>query len=120
MSRKVEKKLGRPKGLPKTGGRQKGTPNKTNVRMRDRFADAGFDFVDEVISTLRAIQSPEVKADLLVKLTPFFMQRLREESETTPTPATDNQNLTEQDLSKIPTSQLLALLPKPNGPEGSN
>jgi hypothetical protein len=42
--------------LPKTGGRKAGTPNKSNVRMRDRFADAGFDFVDEVINTLREIQ----------------------------------------------------------------
>lgn len=29
--------MGRPKGIPKTGGRQKGTPNKTTVVAREAF-----------------------------------------------------------------------------------
>lgn len=122
MSQKVEKKKqGKPKGLPKSGGRKVGTANKLNVRMRDRFAEAGFDFVDEVINTLAAIQSPEVKIEALLKMQPFFMQRLREDSETTPTPSNGPpQTPDEQYLAKIPTSQLLAMIPKPQGPEGSN
>lgn len=31
---------GRPKGLPKTGGRQKGTPNKSTVAVKEAFREA--------------------------------------------------------------------------------
>lgn len=120
-----KKKPGRPKGLPKTGGRKKGTPNKSNLRMRDRFAEAGFDFVDEVINTLHLISSPEVKLDFLGKLAPYFMQRLREESEETPTPPlpTDpNQNPGQENdpMKELSTPELLAMFPRTPGPEGSN
>lgn len=37
----MNRKIGRPKGTPKTGGRQKGTPNKTTVEVRE-FARALF------------------------------------------------------------------------------
>ena len=31
--------MGKPKGSPKTGGRAKGTPNKTTTSMRDKIQD---------------------------------------------------------------------------------
>lgn len=81
---------GRPKGLPKTGGRQKGSRNKGNVRLREKFAEAGFDFVAEVMETVaqmkssnpRVLMKASARSKLLVKLMPYFMQRLRQEEET--------------------------------------
>jgi hypothetical protein len=119
MSQKVEKKPGRPKGLPKTGGRQKGTPNRNNVLARVALADLGFDYYQELIDCIRGISDPVQKADRLLQIAPYIMQRRREESDVT-SPAINPETLTEQDLAKIPTSQLLAALPKPHGPEGSN
>lgn len=61
--------------------------------MRDRFEKAGFNFVDEVMTTLANVTDPIPKLDALVKLAPYFMQRLREESEdkdTPPIPGTVN------------------------------
>jgi hypothetical protein len=76
------KKLGhRPKGLPKTGGRKKGTRNKKNVRLRDLFAEQGFDFVAQVMNTFNEIERADLRLEYLVKLAPFFMQRLRQEEE---------------------------------------
>src|SRR5262249_31878944 len=118
-----KKKPGRPKGLPKTGGRKLGTPNKSNVRMRDRFAEAGFDYVQQVIV---ALGDPDLTADhrldFLSKMAPYFMQRLREESEETPTPSLPQTpaDLPEQDLTQIPTEHLLQLLAKTPGPGGGN
>jgi hypothetical protein len=72
---------GRPKGLPKTGGRKKGTRNRGNVRLREVFAAEGFDFVSEVMETLEDMRSPEARMKALLKLAPYFMQRLRQEEE---------------------------------------
>lgn len=72
---------GRPKGLPKTGGRKKGTPNKNNLRLRYRFEERGFDFVREVMETINEMTEPEARMVALLKLAPFFMQRLRQEEE---------------------------------------
>lgn len=38
MSDKPEKKRGRPKGLPKTGGRKRGVPNRTTAQIREFIA----------------------------------------------------------------------------------
>lgn len=43
---------GRPKGLPKTGGRTKGTPNKLSMDQRERIAKAG-DPIGFLIAVMR-------------------------------------------------------------------
>lgn len=117
-----KKKPGRPPGHPKTGGRKLGTPNKANVRLRDRFEAAGFDFAEEAIAVYRDLPTTIDKRDFLVRLAPFFMQRLREESEETPTPPpspqADPSTPPEPDLTDVPTSDLLRILS--NNPEGKH
>ncbi len=39
----VAGKCGRPLGLPKTGGRKKGTPNKSTLAISEKLADLGCD-----------------------------------------------------------------------------
>lgn len=116
-------KPGKKPGSEKTGGRQKGTPNKKNIRMRDRFAEEGFDFAKEVIKALskfrikkhmdekERFQVAKTKMDYLVSLTPFFMQKLREDSEVDPTPPLNPDSPAQEDLSDVPTDELLSALP---------
>jgi hypothetical protein len=74
-------------------GRPPGSPNKNNIRMRDRFEAAGFDYVKEVMRALGEMNDAVPKLDALVKLAPYFMQRLREESEDAETPSRVTNNV---------------------------
>ncbi len=61
---------GRPKGIPKTGGRKKGTPNKVTAVMKDAIAAA----IDEVggVDYLVGVANsdPKTSCTLLGKLVP--------------------------------------------------
>lgn len=124
--KKPSRKPGRPAGTPKTGGRQVGTPNRTNVRMRDRLEAQGFDFAAEIVKAFKDIDKlprsatvllPGLKLDYLLKLAPYFMQRLREESEETPKPPADPQQAA---LTGLPTGDLLSMLSSSTDPERGN
>jgi len=41
--------MGRPTGLPKTGGRVKGTPNKRSTHLATRLEESGFDPLSELL-----------------------------------------------------------------------
>jgi len=49
---------GRPKGLRKTGGRRKGTPNRATVSLREKVATRGYDPIDELITMSRDHKTP--------------------------------------------------------------
>jgi len=44
---------GRPIGLPKTGGRAKGTPNRSTLALREMLASLGCDLVEELVKIAR-------------------------------------------------------------------
>lgn len=46
-------KGGRPPGLPKTGGRTKGTPNRSTLALREKLASLGCDPTDELLRLAR-------------------------------------------------------------------
>lgn len=132
MSKKLSK-VGRPKGLAKTGGRKKGTRNYKSVKLRDRFNERGFDFVDEFLKNYRRIRplkndlgevSPlevrdcaKQKLEYLIKLAPSFLPRLREDSEGLPTPPPPAQSDPKApgEVEDVPTSTLLSQLPNRPG-----
>jgi len=71
--------MSREKGQPKTGGRQKGTPNKTTSELRKLI----FDIVTENTDTLRDdIQSLEPKERLAMveRLLPYVLSKRQENS----------------------------------------
>lgn len=39
-----KRKVGRPKGIPKTGGRKPGTPNKISSQVREILSETTFDY----------------------------------------------------------------------------
>src|SRR5579864_7843656 len=57
----LERKGGRPTGYAKTGGRQRGTPNKARQDVRERLVALGCDPIDGLA---RIIKNPEATLEL--------------------------------------------------------
>jgi hypothetical protein len=50
--------VGRPKGLPRTGGRAKGTPNKATVEIKALAQQHGPDAISTLVSIMKAAKQP--------------------------------------------------------------
>lgn len=61
----------RPVGYPKTGGRQKGTPNNRTLALSDTLESLGFDPLPKLVELLPNL-TPEKQADVLLKLMEFI------------------------------------------------
>ncbi|MET4698004.1 hypothetical protein ABIE65_001021 [Constrictibacter sp. MBR-5] len=76
---------GRPKGLPKTGGRTKGTPNKFTVDQRQRIAKMAdpFEFLAQVVNgrgrrVRGMVLSPEMRLAAALKLAEKLLPNAKE------------------------------------------
>jgi hypothetical protein len=68
-----KKRPGQPPGVPKTGGRKAGTPNRRTLEMASRLADLGVDPLDGIAKLLRAPKTaPELRARLLCELLAYL------------------------------------------------
>lgn len=63
--------MGRPQGLPKTGGRQKGTPNKKTQVLGDKLEALGLDVPSRLVELLPGL-SPEIQAKILLDLLSYI------------------------------------------------
>ncbi len=63
--------MSRPKGLPKTGGRTKGTPNKNRTDLVEAIASQGIDIPKKIVEVLNSL-NPEKQANFLVGLMPYI------------------------------------------------
>jgi len=52
---------GRPKGLPKTGGRQKGTPNKLTAEIKEVASQYGEEAIETLVELMRGDNNPQVQ-----------------------------------------------------------
>ncbi|MCT4642489.1 MAG: hypothetical protein N4A33_09365 [Bacteriovoracaceae bacterium] len=59
--------MSRPVGLPKTGGRKKGSLNKKTRLLSDVLEDRGFDLVGRLLEVIPELDSNK-QADILIKL----------------------------------------------------
>lgn len=68
---------GKPKGLPKTGGRQKGTPNKTTEKARELFQSIMDGEQSRIKEALDTIYKDDKKTYLYVlnKYFPYYMPK---------------------------------------------
>ena len=87
MTSKVEmsRNPGRPKGRPKTGGRQRGTPNKVTRTVREAltaFVEGNVDKMDELFERI-AENDPARALDLLLKASEFAAAKLSRADVTT-------------------------------------
>jgi len=85
MESKIEKiRKGKPKGLPKTGGRQPGTPNKVTQEFRetvkqlleDNAENVGIWLTQVAIGTDDSKPEPKGALDILSKLAEFASPKL--------------------------------------------
>ena len=71
------KRVGRPKGIPKTGGRKKGTPNRINALLKDSILEAAQQAggKDGLVGYLRdrALDTPAGFLALLGKVLPLTL-----------------------------------------------
>lgn len=56
----IEGKGGKPLGLPKTGGRTKGTPNRATAALKDKLAALGYDPLEELVTIAQDPKTPVV------------------------------------------------------------
>lgn len=67
----------RPKGLPKTGGRVAGTPNKVKYDLRQKIKDFADENFDEVIAAWRSIDDPKDKLKAYIDLCTYALPKLQ-------------------------------------------
>lgn len=65
--------MAKPTGSLKTGGRTKGTPNKSTERLRQLFAD----LPERVLENLELLESPLERLKVQLKLMEFVFPKLR-------------------------------------------
>jgi hypothetical protein len=63
---------GRPLGLPKTGGRAKGTPNRATLVLREKLAALGCDPAEQLLKIAQDSKTPvEAKVHIYSTLMPY-------------------------------------------------
>lgn len=65
------------KGQPKTGGRQKGSPNKTSSSLRQKFQTFSEERFDDIIAAWDEIDDPKDKVKAYIELCSFALPKLQ-------------------------------------------
>ena len=66
--------MGRKKGLPKTGGRQAGTPNKVSGTLKDFFSSLIDDSKEQIVLDLKAL-SPKDRLSIIERLLQYILPK---------------------------------------------
>jgi hypothetical protein len=76
---------GRPSGLPKTGGRRKGTPNKSTLSVEEKLNSIGCDPIVELAKIgMNPKFAPEVRGRILYGLAEFIHSKRKPADAATP------------------------------------
>lgn len=62
----------------KTGGRQKGTPNKITAEIRQKLSDIVSNEIKNIPEYLNQIESPEIKLKLIIQILPYLIPKQKE------------------------------------------
>ena len=65
------------KGQPKTGGRQKGTPNIKSSSLRKRFQDFADENLESVIQAWNEIDDPKDKVKAYIEICAYALPKLQ-------------------------------------------
>lgn len=69
--------MARPKGQPKLGGREKGTPNKVTTEQRERFANVLNRYTEEKMwDDLMSIELPQERLGMVCKMSEYTTPKL--------------------------------------------
>lgn len=99
---KVEKnrKRGREKGCEKTGGRQKGTPNKNSSAIRNALDELGFNVIQEFVEAYQMLE-PSQRLQEVKFIMAFMYPKLSEVSQAPEIPNGNQFNRPSADLLKV-------------------
>jgi hypothetical protein len=67
--------MARPKGTPKTGGRQKGTPNRTTASIREWLIDVIGKNQRQIEKDLKELE-PGARLQIIARLLPFVVPKM--------------------------------------------
>lgn len=67
---------GRKKGSPKTGGRQKGTPNKVSAPLKELIKDFAIEKWPEFVKAWDNTESNKDKSDLYLKVVNYILPKM--------------------------------------------
>lgn len=67
---------GRPKGTPKTGGRQKGTPNKVTAPLKELIKQFAIDKWPEFLESWEHMESNKDKCDAYTKVLQYLLPKM--------------------------------------------
>lgn len=98
--------MGKPKGLPKTGGRKAGTPNKSSLSPEELYTSYGFDVVGEFLNSVKDLK-PSEKTTALLKFMEFVFPKKKSLESTIE--VTDQELDSPRDLRKLSDSELRVL-----------
>ena len=99
--------MGKPKGLPKTGGRKAGTPNKASLSPDVLFESYDFDVVGEFLESVKDLK-PSDKTIALLKFMEFVFPKKKSLESFSEYPDKKDQ-ASSLDLSRISDSELKKL-----------
>lgn len=77
--------MGRKKGLPKTGGRQAGTPNKVSSKLKDFLTDVLDENREQIRKDLKSLE-PKDRLTILEKFMQYVTPKKHEEDIDNPFP----------------------------------
>ena len=89
--------MARPKGLPKTGGRKAGVPNKRSSEFETKLKALNIDPIAGIVSELQQLTSDRRVSTLLSLLPYLYPKKL----------ASFVPELTEEEISRIPDTELI-------------
>lgn len=73
-----KRKVGRPKGIPKTGGRKPGTPNKISLQVRGILAETTFDYyASEQFQEDLSMLEPKDRIQAMERFTKYVAPQLQ-------------------------------------------
>jgi hypothetical protein len=76
---------GRPPGHPKSGGRERGTPNRSTQAIRELFEELNFDPIRELVKMAKDPKVPRgLKANVLTTLCSYRFPRPKSADESVP------------------------------------
>lgn len=99
-----QKKVGRPKGTPKTGGRVKGTPNKATLSFSDVLDKLDFSIPEQAVELFQTTKDENLKFKILSFLAEYRHAKVKEAEVTPKQDEPDNQ------LAEVSTADLLKLV----------
>lgn len=79
----------RPKGLPKSGGRVKGTPNKSTRKFQDSLDALGFDVAEATVKLYQSSSREDIKLNCLKLLAEYSASKPKP-AEDTPQPTSES------------------------------